>query len=75
MELKRCPFCGKSVACCATLADIELMDDDWPDYDWAKEHYAVVCAYNADRRGVSIRGYATVEEAVKALNRRYGDEG
>ena len=31
MELKRCPFCGAKVAHCETVADIELMDDDYPD--------------------------------------------
>ena len=73
-ELKPCPFCGKKVAHCGTVADIELMDDDSPDYDWAKDHYAVVCNYNAGGCGTATRGYATVEKAIEAWNRRYGDE-
>lgn len=74
MELKRCPYCGKKVAHCETVADINLMDDDYPDYEWAKDHYAVVCNYLAGGCGVVTRGYATAEEAIAAWNRRYCDE-
>ncbi len=73
MELERCPFCGEKVARCETVADIELMDDDYPDYEWAKDHYAVVCNYNAGGCGTMTRGYMTEEAAVAAWNRRYCD--
>ena len=49
------------------------MDDDSPDYDWAKDHYAVVCNYNAGGCGTATRGYATVEKAIEAWNRRTYD--
>ena len=73
MKLKRCPFCGAKVAHCETVANIELMDDDYPEYEWAKDHYAVVCNYLAGGCGVLIKGYATAREAIEAWNRRYGD--
>ena len=73
MKIKRCPFCGKEVAYCGTVAGIKLMDDDNPDYEWAKDRYAVVCNYNAGGCGTMTRGYMTEEAAVMAWNRRYGD--
>ena len=69
-KLRKCPFCGKRVAVCETVADIGLMDDDYPDYDWAKNLYAVVCNYTAGGCGAATRGYATVKAATKAWNRR-----
>lgn len=73
MELKRCPFCGAKVAYCATVARIALMDDDHPDYEWAKSQYAVVCNYILGGCDATTRGYATVEKAVEAWNRRCND--
>lgn len=29
-SLRKCPFCGAKVAYFGTVADIELMDDDYP---------------------------------------------
>ena len=73
-SLRKCPFCGAKVAYFGTVADIELMDDDYPDYEWAKDHYAVVCNYNEGGCGATTRGYATAEEAIEAWNRRCGDD-
>ena len=72
-SLRKCPFCGAKVAYFGTVADIELMDDDYPDYELAKDHYAVVCNYNEGGCGATTRGYATAEEAIEAWNRRCGD--
>ena len=70
-ELRECPFCGKRVAVCETVADINCMDDDSSDYDWAIGHYAVVCNFNKGGCGACTGlNFQTREKAIQAWNRR-----
>ena len=47
MELKPCPFCGKSVAHVDSVANHEMMDEYEFDYSWRYNHYDVVCDYRS----------------------------
>lgn len=70
-ELKPCPFCGKSVAVCCTLAEVECIDKDHPYYALASKQYDVVCNYNNGGCGASCGGsHRTPESAIKHWNRR-----
>lgn len=73
-QLKPCPFCGKSVAYAGTIADIELLDSDDENFDWASTHYCVVCCYNSGGCGSCGGIRKTVEEAIEAWNRRACEE-
>lgn len=70
MELKPCPFCGKSVAESGTIADLLITDDDWDE-----AHYSVICNYNNGGCGMMLGyWYETEEDARNAWNRRANDE-
>lgn len=73
-ELRECPFCGKKVAHCGTIADIDLVDDDSPDYDWSNNHHAVVCNYRDGGCGAATGAYDTKEQAIVAWNRRANEQ-
>ena len=65
-EFKKCPFCGKNVAGCYTLAEALLTDCD---YDLT--HYTVICDYSNGGCGASIgQYYKSEEEASEAWNNR-----
>lgn len=70
-KLEACPFCGKNVALCDTVAEILFTDSDDPDYEWNSSHYAVVCDFIKGGCG-SMTGCnnETPEAAAAAWNRR-----
>ena len=71
MELKPCPFCGKSVADCGTIAEHEFTDTDSPHYYYDISHYDVICNVNDGGCGASTgKCYDTPELASEAWNRR-----
>ena len=70
-ELKKCPFCGKNIAECCTVAEVNLTDYDSDDYDFDSTHYTVVCSYNDGGCGASVGSwYESEEDAVEAWNDR-----
>lgn len=72
-DLVRCPFCGKSVAEVGTIAEHDFMSRDDTAYNWASEHYQVVCNYLKGGCGASTSGrFKSPEEAIKAWNKRAG---
>lgn len=74
MELKPCPFCGKSVAHVDSIANHEMMDEHESNYSWSSTHYDVVCDYHNGGCGASTgKGNATPEEAIEAWNRRVSE--
>lgn len=74
-ELKPCPFCGKTVANVATVAEHEYTDKDSVGYGFASTHFDVVCDYENGGCGASTgKQYDTPEEAIDAWNRRVGCE-
>ena len=75
VELKPCPFCGKSVAECGTVAEHECKDKNSLGYEWCAEHFDVVCNYIKGGCGASTgKSYATPEDAIEAWNRRAGED-
>lgn len=75
VELKPCPFCGKSVAVCGTVAEIEILDEDNEFYGLWNDCFAVACNYNVGGCGSMTGGqYYTAKEAIEAWNRRVSDE-
>ena len=73
-ELKPCPFCGGKQLFVGTIAEIEMMDEDNPNYLHSKEVYSVVCDYLKGGCGASTGGGARSEdEAIEAWNRRAED--
>lgn len=74
MELKPCPFCGKSVAYVDSVANHGMMDEYESNYSWSSTHYDVVCDYNSGGCGASTgKDNATPEEAIEAWNRRVSE--
>ena len=74
MELKPCPFCGKSVADVDTVANHEMIDSDAIDYFWCAEHYDVICDTRNGGCGASTgKNHKTPEEAIEAGNRRVSE--
>lgn len=74
-ELKSCPFCGKTVANCCTVAECDMTDFDSADYIYNSMHYTVVCNYNKGGCGASCGGYHSNEEsAIEAWNRRANEK-
>ena len=70
-EFKKCPFCGKNVAECCTIAECIFTDCDSEDYDFDSTHYTVICKYNNGGCGESIgKYYESEEEAIDAWNSR-----
>lgn len=70
-RLKSCPFCGKTVADCGTVAENDFMSRDATAYYWASEHYQVVCDFTKGGCGASTSPrFRTPEEAIEAWNRR-----
>ena len=73
-ELKPCPFCGGTQLFVGTIAEIEMMDEDNPNYLHGKKTYSVVCDYLEGGCGASSGGGArSEEEAIEAWNRRAED--
>lgn len=71
MVLKPCPFCGKSVAHCGTIAEHEYTDEDSSLYAYDSTHYDVICCFNSGGCGASTgKGHDTPEAAAEAWNRR-----
>ena len=72
MELKPCPFCGKSVAHVDSVANHEIMDEYKSNgNENGEENTVVVCDYNSGGCGASTgKNNATPEEAIEAWNRR-----
>ena len=67
IELKPCPFCGKSVARIITVAEADRCQGD----KWADTHYITVCDYH--KGGCGSGGTCnneTREQAAEAWNRR-----
>ena len=74
MELKPCPFCGKSVAHVDSVANHGMMDEYESNYSWSSNHYDVVCDYNSGGCVASTgKDNATPEEAIEAWNRRVSE--
>ena len=70
-ELKPCPFCGGTKLFVGTIAEIELTDEDHPDYSTNSEFYSVVCDYTDGGCGASVGGASrSASEAITAWNRR-----
>lgn len=70
-ELKPCPFCGGDMLFVGTIAEVEMQDEDHPDYYYNNNHYMVVCDCTEGGCGVSCgHSYETAEEAIEAWNRR-----
>lgn len=75
-ELKPCPFCGRKVATCDTVAAVSLTDVGETDYEWESRHYVVVCDYKKGGCGASTgKWYTAPEKAIEAWNRRGGFDG
>lgn len=74
MELKPCPFCGKTVAFVGNIAEIEHIDEGDPFFEDALKRFTVVCNYTAGGCGAT-NGFwhKTVESAMEAWNRRAND--
>lgn len=78
-NLKRCPFCGKSVASLTTAKELEdclnFEDEDCcPDcLDWAGSCglHAVICGITDGGCGASSGYYPSAEKAIAAWNCRY----
>lgn len=80
IDLKSCPFCGKSVADFATACQEEecanFESDECPCYDRNEDHsqdcaiHFVVCNRSKGGCGASIGWYLSAEEAAEAWNRR-----
>lgn len=70
MELKPCPFCGKTVAFCATVAEIELVDEDDYRYDSFANQYQVCCDYQNGGCGSCTGSHQSEDDAIEAWNRR-----
>lgn len=45
MELKPCPFCGRTNIFVGTIAECEMQDQDHPDYQNNSAIYTVACDY------------------------------
>ena len=74
LKLKPCPFCGGTQLFVGTIAEIEMQDEDHPDYLHSSKIYAVVCDYIKGGCGASTGGGAiSKEEAIEAWNRRAED--
>ena len=70
-ELKPCPFCGGTKLVVGTIAEIEMQDEDHPDYLTNSTYYIVVCDYLEGGCGASTGGNcSSEEEAIEAWNRR-----
>ena len=69
-ELLPCPWCGKSVSRVGTIAELDLMDEDSPGYDWCATHYEAVCDFNAGGCGCHTGPNKTAEEAACTWNTR-----
>ena len=75
-ELEPCPFCGGTKIWIGTIAECEMQDKNHPDYEFNSEHYVAVCDYSEGGGGASTGGSArTVEEAIRAWNRRANNDG
>lgn len=70
IELKPCPFCGRTDTLCVyTWADIEDNYDNADDYD--KTHFAVCCDILKHGCGAVKGGdYETPDAAAEGWNRR-----
>ena len=71
MILKPCPFCGEDTSVfCMSAAQIEMLDEDDPNYDNAVFEFAVCCDFHLGGCGATSGYRDTAEEAVEAWNRR-----
>lgn len=67
--LRKCPFCGKSVASVDTIANHGFIDEDDVRFDYSSTHFDVCCNYNLGGCGASTgKHYASPEEAIAAWN-------
>ena len=74
-ELKPCPFCGGDKLFVGTIAEVEMQDEDHPDFDNNSRYYTVVCDYTEGGCGASCGGSnETEEEAIEAWNRRANEK-
>lgn len=55
-ELKPCPFCGGDMLFVGTIAEVEMQDEDHPDYYYNNNRYIVVCDYTEGGCGASCGG-------------------
>lgn len=67
IELKPCPFCGKSVATVGTVAEVQGDIGN----EWSETHYVAVCDFNNGGCGsCGTCDNETPEQAIEAWNRR-----
>lgn len=69
-ELKKCPFCGKKVAECKSVVEIEEIDENNDLYGRWEDTYEVVCNYNKGGCGATSGARGCKDEAIEAWNRR-----
>ena len=74
VELKNCPFCGGTNFFIGSIAEIEMQDEDHPDYALNSQFFAVVCSSIDGGCGASTGASRTEEEAIESWNRRANDE-
>lgn len=67
-DLKRCPFCGKSVAHISTYQEIEGCENFEVCNDC--DYVAVICDFNKGGCGASSGFRRTEKEAIDLWNRR-----
>lgn len=76
-KLKSCPFCGSASAPrVLTAAEVDWLEEDSEDYEWACAHWAAVCAHDHGGCGAATGlGYDSEDAAASAWNRRAGEDG
>ena len=69
-KLKPCPFCGGKRLFVGTVAEIEMQDEDHPDYSYNRTIYTVCCSFDKGGCGASVGAMRSELDALNAWNRR-----
>ena len=66
-----CPMCKKTVVSLVTEAEVEILDENYPDYELRSKRYVAVCNALKGGCGLSVGGeHKNINSALKAWNTR-----